>query len=299
MPFPRPTRFRPSSSRTSGPIALRRALAAALALGVLAASSVSARADGDDVASEAPPPVASEAPQGPKETEPTESAPPAPPRVTLGKPRTVRGGVPPKGVESALHAIAPAIEACYRASVDAGRDADGSLELRMELVGPGKVAAVAVNTSRGVSSMLRGCVRDAFAGVAAGGVGPEPVEVLMAIDFDREAPLDFSLPASACPSSCDGDLDDELKSELRARALEASKCFKRAASPGESLTMKAGELQVTVRVASDGSVCGVTTGGDPFRPSLTSCVVDTLSRAYAAAPAGCLDVTVPLAFKGT
>ncbi len=279
MPTPHRTRAHRPSPR---PL---RAWAAAFALASVATATVAlfaspARAEADD------------------EPAADESAPPAP-KVTLGSPRTVRGALPPKGVERALHAIAPAVEACYRSSIAEGQDADGSLELRMELVAPGKVASVVVNASRGVSAPLRGCVRDAFVGVAAGGVGPEPIEVLLAIDFDREAPLDFSLPASACPATCDGEIDDALKAELRARALQASHCFKRAAAPGEPVTLKAGELQVTLRVASDGSVCGVATGGDAFRPSLTSCVVEAMGERYVAAPDGCLDVTVPLAFKGT
>ncbi|MBI2390625.1 MAG: hypothetical protein HYV09_13630 [Deltaproteobacteria bacterium] len=283
-----------SRARAAAPLTVRRALLAALAACAVLASGASARAGDEDA-------------RTPKKEETPAAAPaplpdPAPaPGATLGKPRTVKGGALPKGTESALAAVQPAIDACYRAAIDAGHEGAPAIEVRLELVAPGRVASATVNTSTDASARLRGCVRDAYAAVdAAGGVGPAPVEVLVSIAFDRQVPDDLVLSDSSCMNECDGELSDELKNELRGRAMRASHCFKKGAAPGEPATLKAGTMQVSVRIASDGSVCGVTTGNDAFgRPSLTSCLVETMSETFANAPAGCVDVTVPLVFKGS
>ena len=87
---------------------------------------------------------------------------PAPaPAVSMGKPRTVKGGALPKGTETALMAVTPAIETCYRDAIEAGHEGSPKIELRMELVGPGRVASAAINMSTDASAKLRGCVRDA------------------------------------------------------------------------------------------------------------------------------------------
>jgi len=229
-----------------------------------------------------------------------EALAPTPPTVSIGKPRMVKGGALPKGTETSLGLVQGAIEACYREAIAAGHEGTPKLEVRLELVAPGEVASATVNTSTDASAKLRGCVRDAYAAVhAAGAVGPAPVEVLVSVNFERTAPDDLVLSESSCASECDGDLSDELKNELRGRAMRTAHCFKRAASPGEPATLKAGTLQVSVRIAGDGSVCGVATGNDIFaRPSLTSCIVETMSETFANAPTGCIDVTVPIVFKG-
>lgn len=259
-----------------------------LALGVLL--SAPAHADADE--SRKPAPAAT--------TEEPPAAPPGP-IVTLGKPRMVKGGALPKGTETSLSLIQGAIEGCYRDAIAAGHEGSPKLEVRLELVAPGEVASAVINTSTDASSKLRGCVRDAYAAVhAAGVVGPAPVEVLVSIGFERQVPDDLVLADSACSSECEGELTDELKNELRGRAMRTAHCFKRAAAPGESPVLKAGSLQVSVRIAGDGSVCGVATGNDAFgRPSLTSCIVETMSESFANAPTGCIDVSVPIVFKGS
>jgi hypothetical protein len=224
--------------------------------------------------------------------------PPAP-HVSMGTPRMVKGGALPKGTDAALAAVGPAIDACYREAIDAGHEGSPTMELRLELVGPGRVASAAINTSTDASAKLRGCVRDAFAGVAAGGVGPQPVEVLLSIAFDREVPDDLALAPSACSSECDGDLSDELRAEIRGRAMRAAVCFKRPAAPGEPAVLKGGTMQLSVRIADDGSVCGVATGNDAFgRPSLTSSLTETMSETFYNTPTGCVDVSIPVSFKG-
>lgn len=224
---------------------------------------------------------------------------PAAPSVSMGKPRMVRGGALPKGTEAALAAVTPVIEGCYREAIDAGHEGSPRIELRLELVGPGHVASASINMSTDASAKLRGCVRDAFSGVAAGGAGPAPVEVLLSIAFDREEPDDLALSPSSCSSECEGDMSDELRAEIRGRAMRAAVCFKRAAAPGEAPILKAGTMQLSVRIADDGTVCGVATGNDAFnRPSLTSCLVETMSETFYNAPTGCVDVSIPLSFKG-
>lgn len=233
-----------------------------------------------------------------KEAEAPKEAPG--PTVSLGKPRMVKGGALPKGTENALGLVQGAIEACYKDAIAAGHEGSASIEVRLELVAPGEVASAAINASTDASSKLRGCVRDAYAAVhATGAVGPAPAEVLVSIGFDRPIPDDLVLADSSCTSECEGELSDELKNELRGRALRTAHCFKKAASPGEPATLKAGTLQVSVRISGDGSVCGVATGNDVFgRPSLTSCIVETMSESFANAPTGCVDVNVPIVFKG-
>jgi hypothetical protein len=221
------------------------------------------------------------------------------PTVAMGKPRMAKGGPLPKGTEYALGQMQPLLEACYRDAIDARHEGAASIELRLEIVAPGKVATAAINSSVDASAKLRSCVRDSFAGVAGGGVGPAPAEVLMSIGFNRDVPDDLSLSDSSCSNECDGDITDELRNEIRGRAMRAAHCFKRPASPGENATLKAGSLQVSVRIAPDGSVCGVATGADAFnRPSLTSCVIETMSDSFYNAPSGCVDVSLPLVFKG-
>ncbi|MGZ3478175.1 MAG: hypothetical protein ACXVCJ_27000, partial [Polyangiales bacterium] len=124
--------------------------------------------------------------------------------------------------------------------------------------------------------------------------------VLVSIAFDREVPADFARAGSACAITCDGELDDELKKEIRARAMRAGQCFKRNAAPGEPATIKGGTMQVSLRIAADGSVCGVGIGNDGFsRPSLTSCIESAMEDTFTSGPgAGCVDVAVPIVFKG-
>jgi hypothetical protein len=67
--------------------------------------------------------------------------------------------------------------------------------------------------------------------------------------------------------------------------------------------LKAGSIHLGVRVAADGSVCGVSTSNDGFgRPSLTSCLVEAMSPAFTNVTtgegSGCVDVTVPMIYKG-
>ncbi len=224
----------------------------------------------------------------------------APPTVTLGKPRLAKGGALPKGTEAALRAIAPKIEACYRDGILLGHEGEPHLDLRLELVGPGLVAAADVTSSVEASSGLRGCVRDAFAGAAAGAVGPEPLEVLLAIEMQRTVPSDLVLAPSACSATCDGELDEATVRAVRARAQAAAFCFKKPAAAGEAPALKGGQVSVSLRIAEDGSVCGVGIGGDTWnRPSLTSCIMRELEKPLAVGPAGCAEASFPLVYKGT
>jgi len=228
-------------------------------------------------------------------------ATPAPPifKTSIGNPKAIRGAMG-KGVGSALKSIGPAIDGCYKEAIASEGEGEGTMELRLEIVGPGRVASATVTTSENLSSTLRGCVRDAFAGAPAGAIGPEPTEVVLSIAFDRDVPEDAVRPVSACPDSCEGEMTDDLRAAIRERAVRASFCFKRSAAAGEPTTLKPGELHVDLRVAGDGSVCGVSTNNDTFgRPSLTSCVVEAMSGTLSAKPIGCVDVSIPIVFKGT
>lgn len=252
------------------------------------------------VADPAPP-----APEGPPTAGPGDAAKEAakdeaPPTVTLGKARMAKGGALPKGTDAALRAITPKITACYEEAILLGHEGEPRLDLRLELVGPGVVAAADVTSSVEASSALRGCVRDAFAGAPAGGVGPDPVEVLLGIEMQRTVPDDLVLSPSACKATCDGELDEATVRAVRARAQAAAFCFKKAAAAGEPAQLKGGQATVTLRIAEDGSVCGVGIGGDPWgRPSLTSCIMRELEKPLAAGPTGCAEASFPLVYKGT
>ena len=273
----------------------RRIITAALVAGPAFLAVTSALAD--DAPLPPLPPAAS--PQEPETTPPPAFAETLVYKTSIGNPKAVRGPIG-KGVAWALKSVGPALDSCYREAIASGGEGEGTMELRLELVGPGRVASATVNSSENLSSTLRGCVRDAFAGVPAGGVGPEPSEILLSIAFDRDVPEDAVRPASACPEWCEGEMTDDVKAAIRERAIRASFCFKRAAAPGEVATLKSGELQVNVRIAEDGSVCGVSVNNDAFaRPSLTSCIVESMSGSLSAKPMGCVDASIPLVFKGT
>ena len=232
-------------------------------------------------------------------------APAAPPQVVVGIPQMLHAGNVPKSVANGIRAVKPALESCYTESIKVEGDTEGSIDLRLEIDAPGRVVSATVSASRELSARLRGCVRDAFAGVATGSVGPAPLEVLVPLVFSREVPEDATRAASACPANADdpdaqGQLTDELRAALKDRAVRASFCFKRGPAPGEGSTLKAGAMELSLRIAPDGSVCGVSTIGDGFsRPSLTSCVLETMSGTFTEHPIGVVDVTIPLVFKGS
>lgn len=223
-----------------------------------------------------------------------------PPRATIGEPLLVRGPGLPSAMPALLRAAQPAIDACYRDAIANEGDLEPTISLRLRVVPPGNVAAAQINDSVEASSALRGCVRDAFAGL--------PVAKGIAVGFEALVPLSFrrSLddgdirPGSACNETCDGAVDDALQEAVRVRAQLASQCFRRAPSSGESKALGAGTLELSLRIASDGSVCGVSTMADPFaRASLTTCLIEAMSAPFEVAPSTCASVEVPFTLKGT
>jgi len=217
----------------------------------------------------------------------------------MGTPRAVGSTVLPSSAANQLLRLQPAIESCWEDERTLGDARDASLDVRLEIVGPGKVASATITSSTEASKNLRGCVRDAFAGYFPGSVGPAPVEASVHIELAVDASESGTRPTSACSATCDGELDDEALAAIRLRAQETSVCFKRPAAAGEPPVLKAGAVDVLMRIAPDGSVCGVSLAGDAFdRPSLGSCVRETFARGYAFTPTGCVDVRVPLRFKG-
>ncbi|MEO7095384.1 MAG: hypothetical protein ABI175_19160 [Polyangiales bacterium] len=231
--------------------------------------------------------------------------PVAPPQVVVGIPQALHASSVPKSVASGIRAVKPALESCYAEAIKVEGDTEGSVDLRLEIDSPGRVVSATISASRELSSRLRGCVRDAFAGVSTGSVGPAPLEVLVPLVFSRPVPEDATRAASACPGNgndpdAQGQMTDELRAALKDRAVRASFCFKRGAAPGEPAALKGGSMELSMRIATDGTVCGVTAIGDGFgRPSLTSCVLETMSGPFMEHPAGVVDVTIPLVFKGS
>lgn len=247
-----------------------------------ASASAAASAAPSGSASDAPPP------------------PPAPPQVTLGEPTLVRGAALPASFAAALSGAKPALEACYRQAIAGEGDLEPSLSLRLRVVAPGSVSATLVNDSAEASATLRGCARDAFAGltVAKGLAGG--FEALVPIAFTRPLTDGDVRPASACASTCEAEVDEALTDAVRLRAQLAAQCFRRGPASGEPKALPGGALQLSVRIAADGSVCGVSTMADPFgRASLTSCLLEVMSAPLDVAPRGCASVVVPFTLKGT
>ena len=287
---------------------MRKSLQFAAVLPLVAALALAGEATADEEGAKGPAPTSSATSasgSASASTSTSDVAPAAPPQVVVGIPPTLHAGSVPKSVANGIRAVKPALESCYTEAIKVEGDTEGSIDLRLEIDAPGRVVSATVGASRELSSRLRGCVRDAFAGVSTGSVGPAPLEILVPLVFTRDLPDDAVRPASACPASADdpeaqGQLTDELRAALKDRAVRASFCFKRGPAPGESPILKGGSMELSMRIAPDGSVCGVSTIGDGFsRPSLTSCVLETMSGSFAEHPVGVVDVTIPLVFKGS
>lgn len=226
-------------------------------------------------------------------------APPPAHVVSIGYARLIRGAALPTGIDSVTPALQGAMEKCYEKAIATSDDGDATVDVRLEIVGPGHVAAATIAGSRGASEALRECVRDAFEAAKLGASGPAPVVAVINLRFDRDVPSTHVRPVSACGEACEGEISEELRDEVRGHALAAAKCFRRPASPGEPVTLPGGSLEVLARIAGDGTVCGASTAGDTFgRPSLTTCLIDALSVPYKTKPGACVDVQIPLKFKG-
>jgi hypothetical protein len=223
-----------------------------------------------------------------------------PPHATIGEPTLVRGAALPSAMPALLRAAQPAIDACYRDAIANEGDLEPTISLRLRVVPPGNVAAAMVNDSVEASSALRGCVRDAFAGLTVAKGLTVGFEALVPLAFTRSLDDGDIRPGSACNETCDGAVDDALQEAVRLRAQLASHCFRRAPSSGESKALGQGTLELSLRIASDGSVCGVSTMADPFaRASLTSCLIEAMSAPFEVAPTTCVSVDVPFTLKGT
>jgi hypothetical protein len=206
----------------------------------------------------------------------------------------------PAAAAAQLTKVQPALDTCWSHERAKGDVLEAMVEIRMEIVGPGRVAAASVSASREASATLRGCVRDAFAGFFTGSIGPAPVEAVVRIDFEGEVGDAAVRAPSACAASCDGELEDDGLLAVRSLAQQAAHCFRRPAAAGEAPTLGAGAVDVELRLAEDGSTCGVALVANSFgRPSLDSCLRETFGRGIAPEhPRGCVNVRVPMRFSG-
>jgi hypothetical protein len=205
----------------------------------------------------------------------------------------------PKGIDEQLTKLEPDLARCYDAAIKASDDGDAAVDVRLEYIGPGQVAAATVSASHGASSTLRSCVLDTFEGRKLGASGPAPVVVDVNVAFERTVSDAHVRPVSACGDTCEGDISWDLRDEVTSHAAAAAKCFRKKAAPGEPASMSAGRLEVYVRISGDGTVCGAATAGDTFgRPSLSTCLIDAMSFPYKTKPGACVDVQVPMVFKG-
>ena len=286
-----------------------RASADASSVAAAPAPSSSSSASGPKVAPAPPPSEIASGSASATVAAPAPSSSPtsAPPTATIGIVQVIRGGNAPSTLPTALSAVQPAIDACYAEAIAKEGDGDANVALRLEVAPPGRVVSAIVASSEDASVTLRGCVRDAFAGLSAGPISKQPLEVLLPIAFARDdaSASDTMRPGSACPATweddgVEGELPDALRGALADRAVRAGYCFKRPAAPGESPTLKKGAMEIHLRLAPDGSVCGASAVGDDFdRASLTSCVLETMSEPFAEKPVGAIEVVVPIKFQGS
>ncbi|MFI5302730.1 MAG: hypothetical protein ACHREM_31965, partial [Polyangiales bacterium] len=187
----------------------------------------------------------------------------------------------------------------FDAAIKATDDGEAGVDVRLEYIGPGVVGAATVSATHGASAGLRTCVLTTFEGKKLGASGPAPVVVDVNVAFERAVPETHLRPVSACGDTCEGEISWDLRDEVATHATAAAKCFRKKGAPGEPATIQAGQLEVYVRIAGDGSVCGAATAGDAFgRPSLSTCLIDAMSFPYKNKPGACVDMQVPMTFKG-
>lgn len=100
---------------------------------------------------------------------------------------------------------------------------------------------------------------------------------------------------STCPTVCSGQITDAIKAAAAARAGTAKKCYQTALEGNEGL---AGEVDILLRIGTDGSTCSATIASDSTGSGkLAQCVRSRMLGGYPQPKGGCVELKVPVVFK--
>lgn len=98
-----------------------------------------------------------------------------------------------------------------------------------------------------------------------------------------------------CPAVCTGQITDAIKAAAASRAGTAKKCYQTALEGNEGL---AGEIDVMLRIGTDGATCSASIASDSTGSGkLAQCVRSRMLGVYPAPKGGCVELKVPVVFK--
>lgn len=98
-----------------------------------------------------------------------------------------------------------------------------------------------------------------------------------------------------CGGPCKGTVSTELRNFISGRGAAAKTCYRSALEAQDTL---AGDITVSVRISSDGSLCSVGVLSDTVgNAALASCVKQKMQTKYPAPTGGCVDQQVKVNFK--
>lgn len=139
---------------------------------------------------------------------------------------------------------------------------------------------------------------------AASTAAPETTLDLPPIELPKDAgetPDTSVKPATtgggggACPTVCTGQITDAIKAAAASRAGTAKKCYQTALEGNEGL---AGEVDILLRIGTDGSTCSASIASDSTGSGkLAQCVRSRMLGGYPQPKGGCVELKVPVVFK--
>jgi hypothetical protein len=99
----------------------------------------------------------------------------------------------------------------------------------------------------------------------------------------------------SCAGTCGGSVPTDLANFIRGRGAAAKTCYRSALEASESLS---GDITVSLRIASDGSLCSATVVSDTVgNAALATCVKGKMATRYPAPNGGCVDQRLTINFK--
>jgi hypothetical protein len=99
----------------------------------------------------------------------------------------------------------------------------------------------------------------------------------------------------SCGGTCTGTVPTELRNFISGRGAAAKLCYRAALEAQEGL---AGDITVSLRIASDGSLCSASIVSDSVgNANLATCVKQKMQTSYPAPKGGCVDQRVTINFK--
>lgn len=101
--------------------------------------------------------------------------------------------------------------------------------------------------------------------------------------------------AGLCGGPCKGTVSTELRNFISGRGAAAKTCYRSALEAQDTLQ---GDITVSLRINSDGSLCSVGIVSDTVgNAALASCVKQKMQTRYPAPSGGCVDQSVKVNFK--